>query len=190
MGGFVVVNDAELARRVAFIQNAEGTALAPFDCWLFLRGIKTMAIRMERAQANASAVVRFLQRHMLVRSVFFPGLADHRAGGYVPEGSDAEELAAVTRSLRAFELHASQASGAGAVVSFTTGSVTVSSRLCDALRIFKTTVSFGSCNSLCARLPARMLPLPCPRLHQRLHGLPTAAAESPRLSFGRPTHRA
>ena len=65
MGGFVCVNEAELAKRVAFIQNAEGTALAPFDCWLFLRGIKTMALRVERAQ------VGFASLSLLFRSLCF-----------------------------------------------------------------------------------------------------------------------
>lgn len=155
MGGFVVVNDAKIANKVAFIQNAEGTALAPLDCWLFLRGIKTMAIRVERAQQNAGRVAALLQRHVLVKRVFYAGLDDHRAAGYAASGTADEEAAAASRTRAAFELHRSQAVGAGAVISFTTGSVAVSTRLCDSLRIFKTTVSFGSCNSLC-EMPCTM----------------------------------
>merc|ERR1719159_2091912 len=59
-GGLVCVRDPEVAHRVAFLQNAEGTALAPFECFLFLRGIKTMHLRVERAQENAQHIVAFL----------------------------------------------------------------------------------------------------------------------------------
>eukprot|EP00906_Rhabdomonas_costata_P006419 RCo009394 len=61
MAGILCAKSAELAKRIAFLQNAEGTALAPFDCWLLLRGIKTMAIRVERQQENARQVVAFLR---------------------------------------------------------------------------------------------------------------------------------
>merc|ERR1719215_2148096 len=72
-GGLVCVRSAELAHRVAFLQNAEGTALAPFECFLFLRGIKTMHLRVERAQENAEQVAAFLLAHAQVKDVFFPG---------------------------------------------------------------------------------------------------------------------
>lgn len=72
-GGLVCVRDPGLAHRVAFLQNAEGTALAPFECFLFLRGIKTMHLRVERAQANAERIAAFLIQHSKVKEVYFPG---------------------------------------------------------------------------------------------------------------------
>lgn len=134
-GGLVCVRDPDLAHRVAFLQNAEGTALAPFECFLFLRGIKTMFLRVERAQENAQKVVNFLLKTSCIKQVFFPGKG----------GCDPKSLA----------IHRSQCRGTGAVISFTTGSVEFSRRLVDACRIFKTTVSFGSVNSLC-EMPCTM----------------------------------
>merc|ERR1719343_1762233 len=72
-GGLVCVRDPELAHRVAFLQNAEGTALAPFECFLFLRGMKTMFLRVQRAQENAEKVANFLMNHPKITGVFFPG---------------------------------------------------------------------------------------------------------------------
>ena len=66
-GGLVCVRHPELAHRIAFLQNAEGTALAPFECFLFLRGIKTMHLRVERAQENAEKVAAFLLKHSCVQ---------------------------------------------------------------------------------------------------------------------------
>merc|ERR1719229_1360861 len=74
MGGLVCCREARVAHRVAFLQNAEGTALAPFECFLFLRGIKTMFLRVERAQANAQAVAAFLlKKQGCIKEVYFPG---------------------------------------------------------------------------------------------------------------------
>jgi hypothetical protein len=120
---------------VAFLQNAEGTALAPFECFLFLRGIKTMFLRVEQAQANAQRVATFLLGNKHIDKVFFPGKG----------GCEARSLAT----------HRSQCRGPGSVMSFTTGSVEFSRRMLDACRIFKTTVSFGSVNSL-GEMPCTM----------------------------------
>lgn len=134
-GGFVCVRDPELLHRVAFLQNAEGTALAPFECFLFLRGIKTMFLRVERAQENAQRVATFLLSHPKISQLFFPGKG----------GCDAKSLT----------IHNSQCRGPGCVMSFTTGSVEFSRRFVNACRIFKTTVSFGSVNSL-GEMPCTM----------------------------------
>merc|ERR1719277_914756 len=72
-GGLVCVKDPQVAHRIAFLQNAEGTALAPFECFLFLRGIKTMHLRVSKAQENAEQVGAFLLQHPLVKTVSFPG---------------------------------------------------------------------------------------------------------------------
>jgi cystathionine beta-lyase len=77
MAGTVAVRGADLAARVAFLQNAEGAGLAPFDCWLTLRGLKTMDLRMRAAADNAAALAFFLDGHPMVTSVLWPGLASH-----------------------------------------------------------------------------------------------------------------
>ena len=119
-GGFVAVNDADLAERLAFVQNAAGAVPAPFDCYLLLRGVKTLGVRMERHCDNAEAVAAFLDGHRAVAQVFYPGLAGHpghdvaarqmhRAGGMVSAvlaGGEAAAVAAVSAT-RVFRLAAS-----------------------------------------------------------------------------------
>ena len=77
LGGAVAVRDAELAERIAYLQNAVGGVPGPFDAFLTLRGIKTLALRMERHCANALAVAQFLEWHPQVERVIYPGLPSH-----------------------------------------------------------------------------------------------------------------
>lgn len=78
IGGIAVVgNDRELANRLKFVQNAVGGIAGPFDSFLALRGIKTLALRMERHCANALAIAQWLERHPAVHRTIYPGLADH-----------------------------------------------------------------------------------------------------------------
>jgi cystathionine beta-lyase/cystathionine gamma-synthase len=77
VGGAVVTSRADLYETLKFHQNAVGAVPGPFDCWLVLRGIKTLAVRMERHQANASRVAAFLRSHPRVERVYYPGLPDH-----------------------------------------------------------------------------------------------------------------
>ena len=77
VGGFVAGNDAELADEVRFLQNTMGAVPSPFDCYLVLRGVKTLALRMERHCANARAIVQMLREHDAVAKVFYPGLTEH-----------------------------------------------------------------------------------------------------------------
>jgi cystathionine gamma-synthase len=77
VGGLVAVDDDELAERFAFFQNAVGGVPSPFDCYLVLRGIKTLALRMDRHCVNAAAVVDALATHAAVSRVLWPGLVDH-----------------------------------------------------------------------------------------------------------------
>lgn len=77
VGGALVVADRELGERLAFHQNAMGAVAGPFDAWLVLRGIKTLAVRMDRHSANAARVARMLDRHPRVTHVYYPGLEDH-----------------------------------------------------------------------------------------------------------------
>src|SRR6476659_7518816 len=77
VGGFIAVNDDELAERLRFTQNAAGAIPAPFDCYLVLRGVKTLALRMARHCQNARAIVDLLVAHPAVERVLYPQLPDH-----------------------------------------------------------------------------------------------------------------
>src|ERR1035441_10265794 len=132
-GGVIVVKDDELAKQIYFLQNAEGNALGPFDAFLFLRGLKTLKLRLDCQQKNAQTIAEFLAAHPQVTSVNYPGLP--ASPGYL--------------------LQHKQARGAGAVLSFTTGSKELSRRLVEAARMFSICVSFGSINSTIS-LPGSM----------------------------------
>ena len=117
VGGFVALDDGDLAERLAFVQNAAGAVPAPFDCYLLLRGVKTLGVRMDRHCDNAEAVAAFLADHPAVAQVLYPGLAGHpghevaarqmrRGGGMVSAvlaGGEAGAVAAV-RATRVFRL--------------------------------------------------------------------------------------
>jgi cystathionine gamma-synthase len=77
VGGFVATSDDDLATRLGFIQNSAGAVPGPFDVFLVLRGIKTLAVRMDRHCANAAAVVDLLRQHRAVDHVYYPGIASH-----------------------------------------------------------------------------------------------------------------
>ena len=77
VGGAVVTANDELAERVRFLSNAMGTCASPFDCWLVLRGIKTLPVRMTQHCQSAAAIANFLAKHPKVKRVFYPGLKSH-----------------------------------------------------------------------------------------------------------------
>jgi len=77
VGGAVVTSTEELSERIQFLLNAMGTCASPFDCWLVLRGIETLPIRMRQHQANATAVVDYLKEHLAIKKVLYPGLESH-----------------------------------------------------------------------------------------------------------------
>ncbi len=111
-GGFVALDDPLQAERVAFLQNAVGAVPGPLDCFLVQRGVKTLAVRMERHCANAGAVADFLSEHPAVAAVHYPGLSTHRGhdvaalqmrgyGGmvsFIHAGGEAGALAAAART--------------------------------------------------------------------------------------------
>lgn len=78
VGGAVVTASRDVADTLRFHQNAAGAVPGPFDCWLVLRGARTLAVRMERHASNAAAVAAFLQNHPKVAGVYYPGLPDHQ----------------------------------------------------------------------------------------------------------------
>ncbi|KAI9720248.1 MAG: homoserine O- acetyltransferase [Candelaria pacifica] len=131
MAGVLAVNDPAVGDKLYFTINASGCGLSPFDSWLLMRGIKTLAVRMDKQQSNAQRIAEFLESHGF--RVRYPGLKSH------PQ----------------YDLHWSMARGAGAVLSFETGDVNVSQRIVEAARLWGISVSFGCVNSLIS-LPCQM----------------------------------
>ncbi|XP_073276585.1 cystathionine beta-lyase, chloroplastic isoform X2 [Primulina huaijiensis] len=148
MAGILSIKGESLAKDLYFLQNAEGSGLAPFDCWLCLRGIKTMALRVEKQQENAQKIAEFLSSHPLVKKVNHAGLPGHPG-----------------RSL-----HYSQAKGAGSVFSFLTGSLELSKHIAETTKYFSLTVSFGSVKSLIS-LPCFMSHASIPAAVREARGL-------------------
>jgi cystathionine beta-lyase len=153
--GVVAVRDRAIAEELYLIQNGEGAGLGPFDCYLLLRGLKTLGLRMDRQQANAKRIAAFLSNHPAVKRVHYPDFSQGRT-------------------------HRSQARGPGAVVCFETGSLEISRRVVEATRIFAITVSFGSVNSSIS-IPSRMSHASIPAEVRTQEGLP---ADLVRLSVG------
>lgn len=131
MAGVMAVNEASIGERLYFLINASGCGLSPFDSWLLMRGVKTLKVRMEQQQSNAMRIASFLESHGF--RVRYPGLKSH------PQ----------------YELHNSMARGAGAVLSFETGSVALSERIVESAKLWAISVSFGCVNSLIS-MPCRM----------------------------------
>jgi cystathionine beta-lyase/cystathionine gamma-synthase len=129
MGGAVLTSNAALGERLAFLQYVGGAVPSPFDCWLLLRGLKTLAVRMDRHQSNALAVARFLSQHARVEQVYYPGLPEHP--GY----------AIAQRQMR----------GGGGMVSFEVrGDREAARRVAERTRLFRLASGFGGVESLIA----------------------------------------
>ncbi|GDY29910.1 cystathionine gamma-synthase [Gandjariella thermophila] len=134
VGGAVVTSDEELAQQVAFLQNSAGAVPGPFDAWLTLRGLKTLAVRMERHSDNAERIAETLSRHPAVRRVYYPGLPGHPG----------HEVAA--KQMRRF----------GGMVSISlAGGEEAALRLCGRTRLFTLAESLGGVESLIEH-PGRM----------------------------------
>ncbi|GAB2802282.1 cystathionine gamma-synthase [Streptomyces sp. NPDC054796] len=134
VGGALVVNDEALASDIAFHQNAMGAVAGPFDAWLVLRGIKTLAVRMDRHSANATRVAEMLRAHPKVSQVYYPGLPSHPG----------HETAA--KQMRAF----------GGMVSFrVSAGEEAAVRVCDNAELFTLGESLGGVESLIEH-PGRM----------------------------------
>ncbi|WP_298824186.1 bifunctional cystathionine gamma-lyase/homocysteine desulfhydrase [uncultured Planococcus sp.] len=133
VAGLVVVNSAELAEEVHFVQNSIGAILGPQDSWLLIRGLKTLGLRMEEANSNAQKIAEFLEAHDAVGKVIYPGLESH-------PGRD---------------LMQKQATGFGGMISFDVGSKEKAGELLAKLKYFTLAESLGAVESLIS-VPAQM----------------------------------
>jgi cystathionine beta-lyase len=131
--GVLVAKDEELAQQIYFLQNAEGTALAPFDSYLLLRGMKTLKLRIDAQQRSAQAIAEFLRSHPKVSEVFYPGLPTHEN----------------------YEVHRRQARGGGALMSIRVGSGEAAKKLAEKAELFAISLSFGGLKSAMS-IPLKM----------------------------------
>lgn len=126
IAGFLSSATQELADRVRLIAKTTGGVLAPFDCWLVLRGVKTLPVRMERQQENALATAQWLKKHPRVSQVFYAGLPEHP--GYL--------------------INQRQSRGAGSMISFRTDSVDTAHRVLEKVKLITFAESLGGTESL------------------------------------------
>ena len=133
LGGAVVCANQEPAEKLAFLQKAAGAILSPFECWLVLRGVKTLAARMEIHDRNGRIVADFLAKHPKVKAVYYPGLADH------------PQHALARRQMRGF----------GSMITFETGSLKNANRMLKQLRVCSLGESLGGVETLISH-PATM----------------------------------
>ncbi|HEX3820035.1 MAG TPA: PLP-dependent aspartate aminotransferase family protein [Candidatus Sulfotelmatobacter sp.] len=133
LGGVVVCKHAEHAEKLAFLQKASGAILSPFECWLVLRGVKTLAARMEIHDRSGRIVADFLSKHKKVKKVFYPGLADH------PQHLLAKR----------------QMSGFGSMITFETGSFANANKMLKKVRVCSLGESLGGVETLISH-PATM----------------------------------
>ena len=133
LGGVIVCTKPEHAEQFAFIQKSQGAIMSPFECWLVLRGVKTLAVRMEQHDASGRIVADFLASQRKVKKVYYPGLADH------PQ----------------HELAKRQMSGFGSMITFETGSLNNATRMLAKVRVCSLGESLGGVETLISH-PATM----------------------------------
>jgi cystathionine beta-lyase/cystathionine gamma-synthase len=158
VGGALITSDDGLAQRLAFLQNAAGAVPGPMDCWLALRGTKTLAVRMRQHEASARKIATWLQSHPAVRQTYYPGLPDH----------EQHELAC--RQMRGF----------GGMISIELGSLERARRMVEAVHIFSLAESLGGVESLIGH-PASMTHASVPAALRQEMGLTDGLV---RLSIG------
>lgn len=133
IGGVVVATKPQHAEKLAFNQKAVGAILSPFECWLVLRGVKTLAVRMEQHEKNGKAVAEYLQNHPKVKKLMYPGLKDN------PQ----------------YDLAKRQMSGFGAMITLETGSFDNAQKMVRKLRVCSLGESLGGVETLVTH-PATM----------------------------------
>ena len=148
VGGLAVVATQDLAQKLGFIQNSAGAILSPFESWLVLRGIKTLALRMEKHNENAMKIAEYLLRTRKVRKVYYPGLPEH------PQ----------------HELAKKQCTGFGGMISFDVGSPDKARILVESVRIFALAESLGGVESLIGH-PVTMTHASVPKEDRQKMGL-------------------
>ena len=149
VGGAVVTTTDELSQKVQFLLNAMGTCAAPFDCWLVLRGIETLPVRMKQHQENALVVANYLKRHPKVKMVLYPGLESHKG----------------------HEIAKRQMKGFGGVVSFELrGGIEGVNTFLRKLKVFSLAESLGGITSL-AEHPATMSHASMPKDYREKVGI-------------------
>ncbi len=148
VAGAVVVSDPDLAQQVGYLQNALGGVLSPHDSWLLARGIKTLKARYDAEEATAQELAHRLAGHPAVERVYYPGLPDHPGAG----------------------IHAAQASGPGAVLSFDVGSEQAALRVLRAVEVPAVAVSLGGVESILS-YPWTMSHAAMPPAHRRALGI-------------------
>jgi cystathionine beta-lyase/cystathionine gamma-synthase len=126
VGGVVVSSSDEIGEQIGFLQNAIGAILSPFDSWLVLRGVKTLAVRMKRHEENGMVMASYLANHARVKKVYYPGLPDH------PQ----------------HELAKRQMNGFGALISFELGSYDNAKKFLDRVRLCSLGESLGGVETL------------------------------------------
>ncbi|MCR5673634.1 MAG: PLP-dependent aspartate aminotransferase family protein [Lachnospiraceae bacterium] len=126
IGGFIVVKDKELEDRLRYLCNTIGSAMSPFDSWLMLRGIRTLAVRMERAEQNAMKIAEYLESCPAVCRVLYPGLKDHPG----------------------YRIMKKQARGFGAMISFAVDSPKTVKTILDNVELFYFAESLGGTETL------------------------------------------
>lgn len=126
IAGFVVTSSTEISDKLRFIIKTVGSGLAPFDSWLLLRGIKTLALRMEAAQRNALAIVDWLQKEKKVTKVYYPGI----------------------QGTKGYEICKSQARGFGSMITFETESVELAENILNRVRLIRFAESLGGVETL------------------------------------------
>jgi cystathionine beta-lyase/cystathionine gamma-synthase len=132
-GGAVILTRQEDADKIFFIQRSAGSGLAPMDCWLVARGIKTLAVRMQQHDKNGMAIAKYLEKHPKVKRVLYPGLASH------PQHEVAKR----------------QQKGFGAMISFDLGDIEAARRLLNKVHLCSLAESLGGVETLIS-LPALM----------------------------------
>lgn len=126
LAGFLVTNNEEVRDRLRFLIKTTGAGLAPFDCWLILRGMKTLGIRMERSQENAIRIAEWLKTQSIVRKVYYPGLPEHPG----------------------YEIMKKQARGFGSMITFQVDSKEHALQILKQVRMIKFAESLGGVETL------------------------------------------
>jgi cystathionine gamma-lyase/cystathionine beta-lyase/cystathionine gamma-lyase/homocysteine desulfhydrase len=133
LGGVVVCTTKDQADKLAFVQKAAGAILSPFECWLVLRGVKTLAVRMEQHDRSGRFIAEFLAHHRKVKKVFYPGLAEHQQ----------------------HDLAQRQMTGFGSMITFETGSLSNAKKMLKKVQVCSLAESLGGVETLISH-PATM----------------------------------